>query len=356
MGGSSLRKVFGWGVVLLAFGLVLSASEVALAESDPHDGEIDRWVFSTGLEVGVFAHTGKGSNTATSTGCPRVDVTRPSRGVVCDGPFLVDYQRGDQRSPNVVPDQGSREDILSALVGGNFEIMSPALADVPTRPRLFFDVNVSVPLTTEVGLAREADPDELRFPDIIETSQVLGELATAGRGTKITVQHQGPQFHAGLGAALTFDFGPERIRIKPSLVYSRIIMDISATTRRAVRLGGFDPTNRDFDSEFRKIELDDLVTEVYHGIGPALEVEYETRNRIGPFSLSIFVKGHASHLFGDLETEMSGTNSDPGVFQFNDAGEQIPIDETVNWRYNQDRWVFRASTGLRFRLVPKKRR
>ena len=80
--------------------------------------------------------------------------------------------------------------------------------------------------------------------------------------------------------------------------------------------------------------------------GIAVEIEYETANRIGPFSVSLFIKGHASHLLGDLKTRLQQTNQDPTV-----TG-----DETVNWKYSQDSWVFRASTGIRFRLVPRRRR
>ena len=98
------------------------------------------------------------------------------------------------------------------------------------------------------------------------------------------------------------------------------------------------------------------MTEVYHGLGPALEIEYETRNRVGPFAVSLFAKGNASYLFGDLKTEMQRTNQDGDVYQLNDMGEQVPIDESVNWKYTQDRWVYRVTTGIRFRLVPKRKR
>jgi len=336
----------------------------ALADADAHDGELERWVFSTALEVGVFGHTGKGNASGTPLGLPQLP--RPNTGVPCpNSSACLDYVIGDDRDVNVIREKASREDILSALVGGNFEIMSPALFDVPTRPRLFLDVSIAAVLATEVGLAREADPSVMGYPLIFPITENIGETTVFGRGNKITVQQQGPQVHAGLGAAFTFDFGPERIRLKPSLAYSRIIVDISAKARRAVRYAGYDtgdpgpgeePNPRVFDLEFRSIVLDDQVTEVYHGLGPALEIEYETRNRVGPFAVSLFAKGNASYLFGDLKTEMQRTNQDPDVYQLNDMGEQVPIDESVNWKYTQDRWVYRVTTGIRFRLVPKRKR
>jgi len=321
-----------WVALLLTAGWP-GASYAQSDASKRFDGELDRWIPSAALEVGIFGHSGKGNVDATRTGTPRIDPPN--------------FPIGDQRNPNVVKPEASRDDILSALVGADFEIMTPAIADIATHPRFFLDVNISVPITNDVGLARDAEPGELGFPPVFNPRRLVGEDTIAGRGTKITVQHQGPQIHAGLGAALTFDFGEQRIRIKPSFVYSRIKADIFGVGHRAVRLRNFDPgIPRDFDAEFRTVALSEKRSEVYHGIGPALEIELETANRLGPFSLTLFLKGHASHLLGDLKTRMQQTNQDPTV-----VGE-----ETIRWKYSQDRWVFRASTGLRFRLVPKSKR
>lgn len=326
----------GW--LLLIATAIVGGSQASHAESAAarHDGELTRWVASAALEVGIFGHTGKGNIDSTNVGTPRV--TPPN--------FAV----GDVRSPFLIPAEASREEILSALVGGDFEIMTPQLGRrTGTWPRLFFDINISAVMTNDVGLARSGEPTFLQFPTNFQPGSVLGENVVAGRGTKITVQHQGPQLHAGLGAAFTFDFGEERIRIKPSFVYSRIIVDIFGIANRAVRLRNFDAlVPRDFDAEFRKVELSEKFREVYHGIGPAVEVEYDTANRIGPFAISLFIKGHASHLLGDLKTELRQTNQDSRV---------LPVGgESVRWKYSQDRWVFRASTGMRFRLVPRHKR
>ena len=319
--------------VVICLAVVSGITATARAESETArtlEGEIDRWVFSSALEVGLFAHTAKGNISSTDIDGPRVSP--------------ININAGDQPGTLVIQPAASRQQVTSALVGGSFEVMSPRIADVATHPRFFLDANVSAALTNDVGLAREADPGVLGLPSPLG-NQILGERAVVGRGTKITVQHQGPQFHAGLGTALTFDFANERIRIKPSFVYSRIIMDIDAVAKRAVRLNGNNGPSRTYENTYRSIELSDSTREVYHGIGPAIELEYETRNRVGPFAVTIFLKGHASHLLGDLKTRFQQTNTDPQT-----------TDETVFFKYSQDRWVYRASTGIRFRLVPKRAR
>ncbi len=329
----------------LLIGLLCSVLSVSLptlchAASD-HDAELDRWVLSGAVEVGVFGHTAKGNADSTLISGPRIDPPRTDLG---DGPLTV------------IDPLAGREDVLAALVGATFEVMTPKLFSAPGRPRLFLDVNVSSALTSEVGLARDAQVGELMFPDPLVAGQILGEQLVVGRGTELSVQPQGPQIHAGFGPAFTVDFGTDRVRIKPSIVYSRTMLDVSAITKRVVRLTNdiadartlFPqlppiPPGGNLTVDYRFIQVADDQTEVYHAIGPALELEYETGNRIGPFALTLYIKGHASRIFGDLKT------------RFEQPNPVFPA-EIVRYQVTQDRWNYRASTGLRFRWVPKRKR
>ncbi len=323
------------GVGALSCLLLASAVE---AESDMrkrHEGELERWVVSGALEVGVMGSTGKGNVRGTPTGPPRASNIDPVR-------------IGDESTSNVVGDDSSREQITSALVGGSLELMSPAVADVPSQPRFFMDVFIAAALANEVSLARDGNPGAMGFPDVFDQRQPLGERLVAGRGNGVFVQPQGPQVHAGIGPAFTFDlFGEHRIRIKPSLVYSRLRVDVKAVASRAVRTANtINFTNRVFEDEFRTIELQDRHNEVYHGLGPALELEYDTGNRFGPFEVTLFMKGHASRLFGDVTTDLSKANPNP----------LSEAEERVFWKYRQDRWIYRGSTGVRLRYLPKRKR
>lgn len=303
------------GVAIALASFSASAADAEMLEDPTH------WVFSGALEVGIHGHTGKGNIKGSPLTGPRVN------------PPLIDQDLG----PNVVEDLRSREEVLSALVGGTFEIMSPQLFEAAGRPRLFLDLNISAALASEVGLARDSDPGQMSLPSPVSGS-LIGEASIVGRGAAITVQPQGPQIHAGLGAAFTIDLADELIRIKPSLVYSRTILDVDAITNRAVRLPPPAPPVT-LETHFRLIQLTDDFTEVYHGLGPALEIEYEPGTRVGPVGITLYLKGHASYIFGDLKTRMLGVNP------------EYP-DETVSWKYSQDRWAFRASTGIRLRWDP----
>jgi hypothetical protein len=323
--------------LMMVSAVVLSGVAPSYGQSG-HGGELNRWVPSFGIELGIQGHTGKGNLNGTEITGPRV-INPP-------------FQRGDLGTATTET-FASREEILSLLIGGNLEIMSPAVLNIPTHPRFFFDLNVSAVLTREVGLAVDADPGPLSLVEGRSAQFPAGEGSIIGRGSLISVQPQGPAVHIGFGVALTFDFGPNRIRVKPSVVYTRLRQDIVALTNRPIRLneangpsepqmpGGpfldlFDPAN------FRFILARERHDEIYHGAGFALELEYETGNRIGPLDLTLFIKGHASHLFGDLRTKFAVANPD------------FP-DEIIFYKFSQDRWTYRGSLGVRFRFVPRSR-
>jgi len=304
---------------------------VANADSrySAHSGELERWVFSGAVEAGLYFDGADADFNAS----PLV------------GPRATNIGDSDDVS-DVVQSEEDSNDVLSGLVGGNLEVMTPGLRDVPSHPRMFMDLSLLGVLAAETAIARNGNPGDFGVPDAFPNAAAfIGELILSGHGTEVTSQNQGFQLHIGIGSAFTFDFGDERIRIKPSVVYSRTETIVSAVARRAVRIVNSDPIVgsrrlRSLDS-YRLIELKDEFTEVYHGLGPALEIEYETRNRIGPFAVSLFAKGAGTHLFGDLKTKFVAENPDEPL-------------EVVRWNYKNERWTYRVTTGIRFRFVPRR--
>lgn len=301
-----------------------NAARAAEAESMSEE-QVDQWLLYFGPELGIYAHTGKGSSSGTLLTGPRVRPPRPSTGDL--GVLVSNPER-------------SREVVASALLGGTIGVLTPAI-DVPSRPRLFIDFGVLDALTTEVQLARRGNPGIIEFPNDEPVNSPIGEGALKGVGTQIGVQHQGPQFYASLGPSFEFPLGDgQLIRIKPAVVYSRTRLDILAQTRRAVRLNSDSGVNQQLD-DFRFLLFREKRTEIYHAVGPSLEIEYMPGVRWGAFDLSMFIKGNASHIFTEPKTEMQ---------QCNVAGGQP--NECARWEYTQDVWTYRVMTGVRLLWSP----
>ncbi len=328
--GNGARTAIEHVAFLVATTFVVGSFATSAMADDDFDPE-KRWTPAVAFQMDVLGTTGKGRTNGSEISGPRVANA---------GPRFFDVPTNE-----VVLPARSREQVVTGLIGGDFELMTPRLASPDRAPRLFLNVNVAAALGPEVGLARDGDPGPMALPQGIGDSSSLpvGETAITGAGTKMTVQYQGPQIHAGLGAAFLFDLEGHRFRVKPSVVYSRLPFDVYGVLRRAVRLNGNTGPARTFDNTYRTIELSAKQREIYHGAGAALEVEYETGDRLGPFTWSIFLKGQATRLFGDLETNLSESNP------------EYP-DEQVFFTYKHDRWFYRLGTGIRIRLDGKERR
>ncbi|MFO0688236.1 MAG: hypothetical protein U0900_05970 [Myxococcota bacterium] len=311
------------------------ASSIASAQSGLDGGvagipSIQDWVIYGNPEIGIFGHSAKGSSTSTQITGPRV---RPPNS-----------QYGDEGTQVSAPER-SRELVMSFLVGGTFGALTPGL-DVPGRPRLFMEVNLSAPFGTETQLARRGNPGKIEFPVLppgSESTTPFGERTLSGVGTQITAQQQGPQVHAGLGASFEFPIpGDQLIRIKPAVMYSRTIVDVFAQTRRAVRLNG-DTGARQGLEDFRFILLDESRREVFHSAGPSVEIEYVPGLQWGPFSISLYARGHAAYSFTSVKTKMQ---------QCNVSGGQP--NECATWKYTQDPWAYRATAGVHLNWIPKR--
>jgi len=327
-------------VIAMAVGFAANAGDV---HAESSRDELRKWTPSIALEIGVYGHTGKGNISSTEIFGPRFNITNPLQ----SGDFSpIDDPNNPGAMINVITAPlASREEISNALFGVNFELMSPALTTAGPAPRLFMDLSISESQGSEVSLAIDADPSELSISDDAAAGFPVGEASLIGRGHRVSIQNQGPQIHAGIGTALTINWGAETIRVKPSIVYSRVKQVVSFVSRRGIRLS--DTRRRDVTldnpADYRFFNFDDQIDEVYHGIGPALEIEYDTGGRLGPFEVTMYIKGHASRLFGDVTTEITATNP------------EYPAEQLF-YKYSQDRWVYRGTTGFRLRLNPEERR
>jgi hypothetical protein len=321
-------------ILALAGFLASSASASDETARERFGGELERWEFAGGGEFGVYGASAEGS----ATGGP---ITGPRASNVNTGNFI-------DGPDTVIEDLADSNDLFSLLMGASFSVMTPALFDVQTHPRLFLDVSILGVATLESPVVREGDPGEFALPtDASFQVPVVGEPLVFGTGTQISSQQQDYQLHAGLGVALTVDAGENRFRIKPSLMYSRTRNQVSAVTHRAVRLREVDPPilgatppqrDRSLDG-YRLLRYTGDQTEVYHAVGGGLEIEYLTHDRFGPFALSLFARGGATYILGDRETTFFRQNP------------EYP-EESVFFRYKNDPWSYRVTTGIRLRFSP----
>ena len=285
-----------------------------------------QWILYAAPEIGIYAHTGKGNSSSTQITGPRIGDD--------------DLGNGDL-SRTISQSERSREVVASFLAGGTVGFLTPAL-DLSGHPRAFVDLNVSIPMTTETELARRANPGLLAFPRGVHPPSPVGEGAMVGIGTQLSVQQQGPQVHAGIGVSFELPFSSgQLIRFKPSVVYSRTILDIKGQVVRAVRLNNHAGTNQQLD-DFRVIGLKDERTEVYHSAGPAFELEYVPGLQWGPFAFSLFAKGHAGFVLNSRKTKMQQCNTEGGQ-----------PNECMNWKYTQDPVAYRATFGFHVNWTPR---
>lgn len=309
---------------------MLAASARAEEASMIGDDGVRRWIFYGAPEIAIYGTTAKASSTSTEITGPRVN---PSNSLWGDlGTAVSDPER-------------SREFVGSFLGGGTFGLLTPGI-DVTSRPRVFLDLNISQPFTTETQLARRGNPGALAFPRPPRPTSPVGEGALFGVGTTISAQQQGPQIHAGIGVSVEFPIaGDQLIRIKPAVMYSRTVLDLKGQVVRAVRLNndvGENGPNAQTLDDFRVIALQGARTEVYHAAGPSIEVEYVPGLQWGPISFSLFARGHGARTLGESKTEMQ---------QCNVAGGQP--GECIRWKYVQDNWAYRATLGFHMSWSPR---
>ncbi len=302
--------------------------EVARSNATPskHSESFRQWILYAAPEIGIYAHTGKGNSSSTQITGPRVDPDALGTGDL---------------SMTISQSERSRELVASFLAGGTFGFLTPAL-DLSGHPRAFVDLNVSIPMTTETELARRANPGVLAFPRGPRPPQPVPEGAMVGIGTQLSVQQQGPQVHAGVGVSFEIPFSDgELIRFKPSVVYSRTILDIKGQLVRAVRLNNSAGESQQLD-DFRLIGLKDERTEVYHSVGPSFELEYVPGLQWGPFAFSLFARSHAGFVLNSRKTKMQQCNTEGGQ-----------PNECMYWKYTQDPVAYRATFGFHVNWVPK---
>jgi hypothetical protein len=287
------------------------------AHAEPVDQrELGRWVPSFALIGGLGAQRVQGSlGTSDVIGDP---VTAPL-------------------PPNppqpIVPGtpQTGRSRMMTPWVGISAELMTPSWTPLVGDPRLFGHADVGYALGPAYNLPNIGNPGP--FATAPQVTSIV-TAAITGQGGRTTMEVGGLWVTAGAGIAFTFEVKERAIRIKPSVEYLREELEISGLVRRAVAPPSGNSPNL---SDFRAITLATDATRVYHGIGPGIDLELDTR-RTGPFVLSVFLSAKAWNFPDNTEKTFTSVN---------EYGEQAVFSVLKN------DWAFAGALGLRFRWVPE---
>jgi hypothetical protein len=224
--------------------------------------------------------------------------------------------------------------------------MAPAWGDHWGRPRLFAHAGAGGNFAFERDVAKEGAPGTLKEPPPgLLVPPVDNPNVVSGQGSTTSVQPRKLLISAGGGIAFSFDAWGRRFRIKPSAEYLREEVEVTGVVSAATiddpgvlarpnenpPIPGRPPT-------FNFFTLSGSERQVFHGVGPGLELEADVA-RNGSLIVSVLVSGGAYRILGDRTVQFSATDEQTGT-------------ESATWTYKKDPWSYRAHVGIRLRWAP----
>jgi hypothetical protein len=326
------------------------------AEDEARPDETTRWTPAIGAWSSVLIQHADASTSSSDVSFDSTVRTRVFQPTPFPGAFVEQITIENVTNPLQPPASGD-DRLVTAAISGTLELMTPGIQRIPGRPRFFAHGDLGAAFGQVRHVARERAPGNLEgtieTPDgpLLEEIAFFPEEALQDIGSETTAEVQPFLISAGVGVAFSFDLFGRRLRIKPSVEYLREEIDLTGSVVRGARIDTgiqqFPPFIPQRPSLFIPIELNGNTTEEFHGIGPGLEIEMDTR-RAGPFMLSLFVSGQAYKILGDTEVKFSEE-------QTLTYPQLTPTPQTVSadWSFEKDPWGYRAGVGLRFRWQPE---
>jgi len=321
--------------------LVVAGALARPAAAQPRD-ETERWVPSLGATSGIVAQSADAAVTSSD-----ITFLQTSRVAVS---LMEVVTVTEVTNANLRPPTEGDDLLVTPWVGGTAELMTPGIQMLPGRPRFFVRSDVGAAFGSERKIARERSPTTL--PEVLPTEPYVSEEAVEGIGSETVAEVQPLSVNAGAGIAFTLDLFERRLRIKPSVEYSREEIDFTGKVIRAVNTDTgipefpFPANIPRRDSRFFGIEITGDDSEVFQALGAGLELEMDTV-RAGPFMIAVFLQGRGLKILGDTKVDFSGetTVSEP---------ELIPNPDTftADWSFDKGAWTYGGSVGFRFRWLP----
>ncbi|MDJ0850948.1 MAG: hypothetical protein QNK04_21465 [Myxococcota bacterium] len=295
--------------------------------------ETERWVPALSVSSGVLVQEADGSVVSSLLLGPGAGEARNN--LSCERTLTQLFRCADTGDDTQV----------TPFVDFSAELMTPGIQSWAGRPRLFVRGGAGPSFGFKRDVAKEGVPGEFTLPDNLTPLEIAtqGYSVIGGQGSKSSIEIESLLVTAGAGVAFTFEVGERRLRLKPSFEYLRQKVELTGISNRVVQVDanpnpncGFPGSTPDLNAIFRCESLRGSESQVFHGIGPGLEVETDTV-RAGPFVMTVFLAGQAYAFLGDLDLQADARNE---------------FGERSEWGAELERWAFRGGVGLRFRWLP----
>jgi len=317
-------NIFACG--LAACALVCGA--IAAAEEPPAVRQ-PGWIPSFAINGGAAMQDMKASvDSACENGGPGAEL--PDLDIIsCD--FIV----GPGPSALREPESGS-DLTVSPIVGFDLQLLTPEIALIPGRPRLFVAGELRLFFPPTKKLALEGDPKGVSIPTPPPASIPTAALIGVGSQTASEIDTLG--WGAGLGLAFPFQFRGRQLWLKPSARWANYKVNIYGKV--VAGLKDDPPIGPPYGSNIREINLLADTSRTYNGVGPGLELELDA-GQFGPLGVAVFAGGAIYKVFGERHVDFSTTQTL--------TGDGLPEDTyTANFSHEVDPWMYRAGVGIRF--------
>lgn len=317
-------------IATLALLALLFVADRAMAQSDAAAGAADqsgsrsdaRWIPGFSTELGFLTHRRDG--------------------------FASSVERGREEGET---------NALFGVFGVRTELSSPRFMTVPTAPRIFGYVGVSLVRDKDESIANEGEPRNPLFDlenKVDDNNPIAGIVGT---GTSLRVESEPVLYGGGLGVSFETEIASRVVRFRPTLdwTYQRDRIEVAFADAEAQ---GAVP-NRCNPCQITSLQAQ--TEKGFHSLGPGLEIDLDA-GRFGDFVLTVFTRFQSLRIVGDREASLDSTSS---WFTRQTAvvdGEEVitsidPVpgreDSIVTSRYRRDPWGFYGAAGVRVLWSPE---
>lgn len=250
----------------------------------------------------------------------------------------------------------SGDSIISTFFNFGLSVYSPFQLDVPTKPRLVFNVGFQLPIAEGLVANRNdtnLDPSDAAFADgcppfildangdvvlidpqgppvgVFDTPLVPDTCSTAIRNRTTP----NVMWLAGFGVDFTLPIDEEQFHLRPSLDYIGLLVQGEGSFLRRT-------SSSNLAALIDNVEQIDVIgeSEVFHGISPSIRLAIDAYEE-GPWTWQVYVSGRVAYFFDTEDLRSTG---------------QTPLGE-FGFLSEVDEFQYQAYAGITLRFNPNGR-